>query len=94
MVASREAGAPATLIRDGENGLLFRSGDAGHLARVLGRLCDDEPLRLRLAQAGQATILDLWSPEVATGRLLAFCQALSQGSTPPVFESGPLGAIR
>ena len=50
-IASNVGGNPE-LIRHGETGLLFESGNAAALAEALGTLIRDEPLRRRLAEAG------------------------------------------
>ena len=42
-------------LRDGENGLLYRDGDAASLAKALRRLHDDEALRRRLSAEALAT---------------------------------------
>jgi glycosyltransferase involved in cell wall biosynthesis len=46
------AGGPADLIRDGEDGLLVRCGDAKGLALRLAQLTTDEGLRRRLGETG------------------------------------------
>ncbi|HEU4673216.1 MAG TPA: glycosyltransferase, partial [Candidatus Limnocylindrales bacterium] len=43
--------------RDGETGLLVRSGDADALAGAIGRLLGDPDLRARLGRAGRALVL-------------------------------------
>jgi len=90
VVASSETGSAQTLVRDGANGLLFRPGDVQRLTQELLRLERDEPLRQRLATAGQETVRAHWVPEVAAERLLALSEALIAGRTPPVYAEGPL----
>ena len=90
VIASRESGSGATLIRDGENGLLVPSGDVRALTRALELLEADESLRLRLAIAGQATMLAEWTPSIAAERLLAFCEARLAGSETSSWKSGPM----
>jgi len=90
VIASRESGSGATLIRDGDNGLHIPSGDVNALTRALERLEADEPLRLRLATAGQATMLAEWTPAISAERLLAFCEARLAGHEPPIWNSGPM----
>lgn len=51
-VIASDSGGTKELIRDGETGLLFPSGDAHALARQIARLMDDPALAERLAQAG------------------------------------------
>jgi glycosyltransferase involved in cell wall biosynthesis len=90
VIASRESGSGATLIRDGDNGLLIPSGDIQALTRALERLEADEPLRLRLASAGQAAMLAEWTPSIAAERLLAFCEAKLANRPPPIWPTGPM----
>jgi glycosyltransferase involved in cell wall biosynthesis len=94
VVASRAAGAAATMLQDGRNGLLFTPGDWRTLAQQLRRLHDDEPLRRRLADTGRADVAALWSPRVAAERLLQFAAALLAGHSPPAFAAGPLMPLR
>ena len=51
-IASRAGGNPE-IVRDGESGLLFRTGDAADLAAGLRRMAADGALRGRLARGGQ-----------------------------------------
>jgi glycosyltransferase involved in cell wall biosynthesis len=90
VVGSEGAGAARTIIQHAENGFLFKPGDWRTLGELLFRLCEDEPLRLRLAEAGQRTIAEEWSPSVAAGRLLAVCEALLSGRSVPNYASGPM----
>jgi glycosyltransferase involved in cell wall biosynthesis len=55
IVSSDQGGMPE-LIRDGENGLLARSGDAASYIEALDRLIEDPALRERLGAAARATI--------------------------------------
>lgn len=50
-VATRAGGIPSS-VRDGENGLLVEPNDARGLAAAIERMLDDEPLRMRLIEAG------------------------------------------
>lgn len=57
VIAADVAGYPADL-RDGENALLVRPGDADALAAAVRRLQAEPGLRARLRDAGRATALD------------------------------------
>ena len=52
VIASRIGGLPYT-VTDGVTGLLCEPGDAGDLARQIGRLLDDPPLRRQMGLAGR-----------------------------------------
>lgn len=90
VVASSDAGSAKTMIRHGQNGLLFETGNWRQLGRFLCQLAEDEPLRLRLAKAGQRTIADLWSPKIAAERFLVFSEALLAHQPVPHYAEGPL----
>jgi len=90
VVASSGAVSADTIIRHEENGLLFCAGDVRGLAQHLLRLDHDEPLRQRLADAGQKTVQTLWLPEVAAERLLTLSEALLNKQPPPKYAEGPL----
>jgi glycosyltransferase involved in cell wall biosynthesis len=94
VIATHDGGAAKTLIRDGVNGLLFRAGDTAGLVAALARLEVDEALRLRLATAGQQTLLAEWTPDVAADRLLVMAEALTAGRAFAGFPHGPLMAVR
>lgn len=51
-VIASDSGGTKELIRDGETGLLFASGDAPALASRIARLMDDPALATRLAKTG------------------------------------------
>lgn len=71
VVASRETGAAATLIRNGSNGLLFSSGSVSELTEALRLLESDEPRRAGMAAEGQKDMIDKWLPEHAAERFVA-----------------------
>ena len=56
------AGAPAELIKDGENGLLVPVGDENAMAAAICRMIEDRDLRLRCV-AGALSIRDKAAPE-------------------------------
>ncbi|HEX2092491.1 MAG TPA: glycosyltransferase family 4 protein [Longimicrobiaceae bacterium] len=55
-VIASQAGGAAELITAGENALGHRPGDAAGLARCIEALVRDRDLRLRLGEAGRATV--------------------------------------
>jgi glycosyltransferase involved in cell wall biosynthesis len=90
VIATHECGAGATMIKDGQNGLLFRAGDVSALANRLRRMQDEPELRQELANNGRATVGQIWGPDVAAERLVAFCQAVLDGQPCPRYSDGPL----
>jgi glycosyltransferase involved in cell wall biosynthesis len=53
----------STIVRDGEDGLLFDEGDAGDLARVLLRLAGDPDLRRRFGASARERVVERYSWE-------------------------------
>jgi len=90
VVASNAAGSAKTMIRDGENGLLFCPGDWRQLGEKLILLSDNETFRLKIARTGQKTMRDSWSPQIAAKRFLAISEALLSGEMPPDYSDGPM----
>lgn len=91
VVAGHAAGATPYLVRHGENGLLYPSGDLRALRECLRTLLDDPTFRHSLGRRAYETIRDRWSPAVAAERLVALCGDLLEGSVPN-FADGPCSA--
>ena len=90
VVAGHAAGSVPYLLRDGENGLLYPSGDTQALYRRIRLLLDDPGLQQRLGSAAYRTVTWLWSPEEAARRLLLLAEHILAGEESPVlFEDGP-----
>jgi glycosyltransferase involved in cell wall biosynthesis len=93
IIASDAAGAAKSMIRAGENGLLFHVGDWRGLAELLGAVADDEAMRIRLAQAGQRSVANIWSPAEAARRFVSVCDALLEGRSIPIYSDGPMSRL-
>ena len=93
VVASRECGSGPTMIKHGENGLLFKSGRVQELADRLRQLYDEPEVRLGMAREGQETMRLLWSPDVGADRLLAICEAVLEDRNAPDYDEGPLQVL-
>ncbi len=93
VICSREAGASRTLIRHGQNGLLFSSGHFRQLGRLMINMAIDRAARVRLARNGQESIERHWSPAIAAVRLLSVSDALLSRRIPPEYIDGPMARI-
>jgi glycosyltransferase involved in cell wall biosynthesis len=69
-VLATDAGGPAELITDGEDGLLYAPGDRAALAKGLVRLAEDPALRRRLGDAARVSVAPL-EPGLVAARLMA-----------------------
>jgi hypothetical protein len=90
VIASAAAGAAKTMIRNGENGLLFTPGDWRTLSDQLILLSCNETMRRHLAEQGQRTITECWAPAVAAERFLAVSKALLSDRPVPNYPDGPM----
>jgi len=85
-VVVSDAGASPEIVRDREDGLVVAAGDPSALAQALGSLASDEGLRLRLARAGRAAVVERFGRErfldgleAAIGRVLGAGPGCSSG---------------
>ena len=74
-VGSRIGGLTET-ITDGETGLLVPHGDEAELARAVGRLVDDVPLRQRMGEAGVRAAKDKFTWSVLAGQVVKVYEEL------------------
>lgn len=74
VVASHMMGAAPWLIRQGENGLLYRDGRQEEFNQCVERLLADPEYCKQLGRAAYFTIRDQWNARNAADRLIAFCQ--------------------
>ena len=93
IIASEHAGAAKTLIRHGENGLIFKPKDWKALGHLLSFAASDKSKRIQLARRGQQTIANDWSPAVAAERFLSICGALLNKRAIPKYSDGPMSAV-
>lgn len=88
VVASDKPGSSTYMMRNGENGLVFHSGDWDEMYESTKRLLDDPALRERCAVNAYRTVAETWNAEVAVGRLLELAACLKDGRDTP-FLDGP-----
>jgi glycosyltransferase involved in cell wall biosynthesis len=83
------------VITDGQDGLLFTPGDEMDLAKNLGRLLDDAPLRERVAEAGYDRVRARHTASAARRRMLeAYARLLPPSQwAPPAPAVSPIDAL-
>jgi glycosyltransferase involved in cell wall biosynthesis len=72
------AGGAAELVADDVDALTFAPGDAGALARAIGRVAADAPLRARLGAAARRTAVRRFDPDVFAGEFLELYARVAQ----------------
>lgn len=89
VVASHAIGSAPFLIRDGENGFIYKNGDEGKLYERVVQLINNPELRERLGRNACRTLENIWNAEVAAERFFQLSQALLDGKSLDIFEEGP-----
>ena len=74
VVASHMMGAAPYLIRQGENGVIYRDGNQGNLNAIVEQLLLDPVLCEGMGRTAIGTIECEWNAEIAADRLLEFCR--------------------
>lgn len=90
VIASHAAGSVPYLIQNGENGLVYPSGDVEALAEALRFLLEAPEEQKRLGTAAYETIRDVWNGDAAAKRLIRLSRSLLDGETGNgMFADGP-----
>lgn len=76
VLVSHAIGAAPFLMKHGENGLIFKSGDRADLFEKGELLVKNALLRRKLGAAAYETIVREWNAEIAVDRLVEFCGKL------------------
>ena len=88
VVASHAIGSVPFLVRDGENGMIYRNGDEDSLYNKVSYLLDRPLEREKMGKNAYETLIGTWNAEIAAERLLVLIeQLMDNGSTP--FKDGP-----
>ena len=89
VVASNEIGSVPYLIQDGENGLVYASGNVDELYQKVQSLLDRPEWMENLGRAAYQTMITQWNAETAAERLVALTKRLLNGDTNSPFADGP-----
>lgn len=90
VVAGDEAGSPPYLIRNGENGLLYSSGNVEELYDQVKCLLENPDVAARLGAMAYETINAEWNAGIAAQRLLDLAQRMLAGTyRESPYKSGP-----
>lgn len=88
-VASHAVGSAPYLIKDGENGFLYKNGSFDDLYNKIVFLLENDDIRCRLSKNAYNTILKEWNAENAADRLFRLSEELLGGKNEGLFKDGP-----
>ena len=89
VVASHAIGSVPFLMKEGENGLIYRSGDVDDLYAKVKKLIDAPQMRRQLGENACRTMESAWNAHTAAQRLMALSQELMQEKRSARFADGP-----
>lgn len=89
VVAGHGIGAVPFLLKHGENGLVYKTGNFKEFREYVLQLCQDAALCRRLGASAYRTMADTWNPREAADRLYCFCEGLMKGEV-RAQQDGPL----
>lgn len=89
-VVSHAIGSAPFLVKDGQNGLIYESGNRDMLYEKVKYLLEHPQEQKRLGTNAYTTITKEWNAQTASERLLAMADRILNGERSPVlYESGP-----
>ncbi len=89
VVASHAIGSVPYLVRHGENGYIYSSGNNDELFYYVKKLLSSDIMCEKMGKNAYLTISDMWNANVAAGRLYAFAKAKLNGGLFPIPKNGP-----
>lgn len=89
VVASHAIGSVPYLMKNGENGMIYESGNVEMLYEKVKYLLDHPDMQRKLGEAAYKTVLTQWNATIAAERLLILADALLKGEKQPsLYETG------
>ena len=88
-VASNMIGAVPFLLKDGENGMVFESGNIDSLYMKMKELLDNPERMREMSIRAYQTVAYEWNAPIAARRFFEFCKAWLNGHTVS-FKQGPM----
>ena len=89
VVASSAIGSVPFLIKDGENGLIYRDGDINDLYKKVKYLIDNKENAAEMSKKAYQTLEGVWNAETAAERFMQLVNAIKTGDTDNLFNDGP-----
>lgn len=89
VVASSAIGSVPFLLKNGENGYIYKDGDVDDLYAKVKKLLDDAEERKRISLNAYKTMADEWNPENAAKKFIGLCEKMLDGEyKPSPYENG------
>lgn len=79
VVASHAIGSVPFLIKDGENGLIYKDGNLDDLYNKVKYLLDNQDKRIKISKNAYRTMTDEWNGNNAARKFIKLCEKLLKG---------------
>ena len=89
-IVSHAPGAVPFLICDGNNGVVYESGNKADFFQKVERVVCDQDFRTMLGRNANLSIMTDWNPKTAAQRLIQFTDEYAKTGEYMFFEKGPL----
>lgn len=89
IVASHSIGAVPFLIKNGQNGIIFKSNDKLDLFEKVKYLIDNPEIRVSMGTQAYETITQSWNPESAAVNFIKLVKSLKAGNKNSPIMEGP-----
>jgi glycosyltransferase involved in cell wall biosynthesis len=88
VVASHAIGAVPFMIKDGENGVVFKSKNQNDFYKKVKWLLDNPHERIKLGMNAYKTVTETWNATIACRNLMHLIDAINSGEVIP-YSTGP-----
>ena len=88
VVASHAIGSVPFLVKDKENGFIYKDGNIDDLYEKVKYLLDNPPARHEMSKKAYLTIADEWNAENAAKKFIELAKNILNGDSCPVSEDG------
>ena len=89
VVANENIGATPYLIKDGENGLIYKNDSVDALYKKVKYLLDNNEKAKELGKNAYKSLKEEWNAKIAAERLLELAEILKNNKKCERFEKGP-----
>lgn len=89
VVASSAIGSVPFLIKDGENGMIYRDGDINDLYQKVKYLIGNKENAAEMSKKAYQTLDSVWNAEIAAERFINLAENIHSGNTYNLFGDGP-----
>ena len=83
VIVNSAIGSVPFLLKDGENGYMYKDGDVDGLYEKVKKLLDNAEERKRLSKNAYKTMTDEWNPKNAANKFVKLCEMMLEGEYKP-----------